>query len=78
MELIVYWTQFAEVKLEDIFLYYSERASFRVARNLIGGIIEKSMELENSPFVGQKELLLADRIQEFRYLVYKNYKLLYG
>lgn len=77
MALTVYWTQFAEDKLEDIFSYYSERASIRVARKLIGGIIEKSMELENSPFVGQKELLLADRIQEFRYLVYKNYKLLY-
>ena len=77
MALTVYWTQFAEDKLEDIFSYYSERASIRVARNLVGGIIEKSMELENSPFVGQKELLLANRIQEFRYLVFKNYKLLY-
>ncbi len=77
MALTVYWTQFAEDKLEDIFSYYSERASFRVARNLIDGIIEKSMELENSPFIGQKELLLADRIQEFRHLVCKNYKLLY-
>jgi len=45
--------------------------------NLIDGIIEKSMELENSPLVGQIELLLADRIQEFRYLIYKKYKLIY-
>lgn len=35
------------------------------------------MELENGPFVGQKELLLTGRMQEFRYLVCKNYKLLY-
>jgi len=39
MELTVYWTQFAEDKLEDVFLYYSEKASLRVARNLIDEII---------------------------------------
>ena len=77
MALKVYWTQFAEDKLEDIFSYYSEKASIRVALNLIDGIIERSMELEKSPLVGQIELLLADRMQEFRYLVFKNYKLLY-
>ena len=77
MALKVYWTQFAEDKLEDIFSYYSEKASIRVALNLIDGIIEISMKLEKSPLVGQIELLLADRIQEFRYLVYKNYKLIY-
>jgi len=77
MALTVYWTQFAEDKLQDIFSYYSEKASFRVARNLIDEIIEKSMELEKNPLIGQKELLLADRIQEFRHLIYKNYKLIY-
>lgn len=77
MELTVYWTQFAEDKLEDIFLYYSEKASIKVAQNLVDEIIEKSMELEKNPLIGQKELLLADRIQDFRHLVYKNYKLIY-
>lgn len=77
MELTVYWTQFAEDKLEDVFLYYSEKASLRVAQNLINEIIEKSIGLSKNPFVGQKELLLTVRIQEFRYLVCKNYKLIY-
>jgi len=77
MELTVYWTQFAEDKLEDVFLYYSEKASLRVARNLIDEIIIASMELSKNPFVGQKELLLTARVQEFRYLVCKNYKLIY-
>lgn len=77
MELTVYWTQFAEDKLEDVFLYYSEKTSLRVARNLIDAIIETSMELSKNPFIGQKELLLTGRIQEFRYLVCKNYKLIY-
>ena len=74
MELTVYWTQFAEDKLEDIFLYYCEKASLRVAHNLIDEIIEKSMGLSKNPFIGQIELLLTGRIQEFRYFVSNNYK----
>lgn len=77
MELAVYWTQFAEDKLEDVFSYYIEKASENIALHLVNGIIDKSLELENNPFIGQKEFLLSDRIQEFRYLVYKNYKIIY-
>ena len=58
-------------------MYYSEKASLRVARNLIDKIIIASMELSKNPFVGQKESLLTSRVQEFRYLVCKNYKLIY-
>ena len=77
MGLIVYWTQFAEEKLEDIYVYYSLKASSRVAHKLIEGIINQSTKLEKNSFIGQKELLLVDRPQEFRYLVYKNYKIVY-
>lgn len=77
MELAVYWTQFAEDKLEDVFSYYIEKASEKIALNLVNGIIDKSLELEKNPLIGQKEMLLSDRIQEFRYLVYKNYKIIY-
>ena len=77
MELTVYWTQFAEDKLEDVFSYYIEKASEKIALSLVDGIIDKSLELEKNPLIGQKEILLSDRIQEFRYLVYKNYKIIY-
>ena len=77
MGLTVYWTQFAEEKLEDIYVYYSLKASSRVALKLIEGIINQSAKLEKNSFIGQKELLLVDRPQEFRYLVYKNYKIVY-
>jgi toxin ParE1/3/4 len=77
MELTVYWTQFAEEKLEDIFMYYSAKASLRIAQKLVNEIIDKSIELEKNPLIGQKETLLADRIHEFRYLVYKSYKIIY-
>lgn len=58
-------------------MYYSEKASLRVAYNLIDEIIETSIELSKYPFVGPKEVLLTGRIQEFRYLVCKSYKLIY-
>ena len=57
----VYWTQFAENKLEDIFVYYSPTASIRTASRLVDRIITRSLELEKNPFMGQKEILLSDR-----------------
>ena len=77
MALTVYWTQFAENKLEDVFAYYSQTASLRIASHLVDGIVARSIELEKNPLIGQKEIHLSDRLQEFRYLVYKNYKLIY-
>lgn len=77
MELAVYWTQFAEDKLEDVFSYYIEKAGKKIALRLVNEIIDKSLELEKNPLIGQKEMLLSDRIQEFRYIVYKNYKIIY-
>ena len=77
MALTVYWTQFAENKLEDVFVYYSQIDSLTTASRLVDKIISRSLELEKNPFMGQKEILLSDRLQEFRYLVYKNYKLIY-
>ena len=73
----VYWTQFAEGKLEDIYLYYCEKVSERIATRLVNEIINRSLELEKSPQIGQKELLLTGRLQEFRYLVFKSYKIIY-
>jgi toxin ParE1/3/4 len=77
MELTVYWTQFAEQKLEDIFYYYSWKVGINIAQKLINGLIDKSIELEKNPFIGQKEILLENRPREFRYLVYMNYKIIY-
>lgn len=77
MALVVYWTQFAEDKLEDVFLFYSKNASEDIAVQLVNKIIDKSLELEKNPLIGQKESLLYGRLQEFRYLVYKNYKIIY-
>ena len=77
MSLIVYWTSFAENKLTDIYNYYETVASIRVAEKLIVGIIDKTIALSNNPKIGQKEELLSNRPHDFRYLVFKNYKIIY-
>ena len=77
MELTVYWTLFAENKLEDIFEYYKFTAGIRTAQKLINGILDSSFEINKNPYGGQKEELLNDRIQEYRYIVFKNYKIIY-
>jgi plasmid stabilization system protein ParE len=77
MELEVYWTQFAQDKLSEIYDYYEITASSRIARNLVTGIIDQTINLGKNPNIGQKEELLKNRPEEFRYLVYKNYKIIY-
>ena len=39
MGLEVYWTQFAEDKLEDIFNYYKIKAGSKIAEHLVEGIV---------------------------------------
>lgn len=77
MELEVYWLELAESKLEDIYSYYSVKASEKVAKKLINGIVESTIGIEKQPQIGQIEKSLKHREQEFRYLVFKNYKFVY-
>jgi toxin ParE1/3/4 len=77
MELRIYWSDFSKNELQMIFNYYKERANLKVARKLVLGVTQAVSKLTNQPNIGQKEGLLIDREQEFRYLVYKNFKMIY-
>ena len=77
MGLEIFWLQLAEDKLEDIYLYYSVKAGKRIARKLIFGIIDTTLDLDKQPKIGQIELSLSDREQQFRYLIFRNYKIIY-
>lgn len=77
MELTIYWTQFAQIELESIYEYYREKAGVRVAKRLIEGIYNETPKLKSQPRIGQAEELLINRKEEFRYLVYKSYKIIY-
>lgn len=77
MELIVFWSRLAENRLQDIFNYYKSKAGIRTARKIVRGIVDATIGLERFPEKGTIEEYLKDRPQEFRYLLYTNYKIIY-
>ncbi|PQJ69646.1 type II toxin-antitoxin system RelE/ParE family toxin [Polaribacter butkevichii] len=77
MELEVYWLELAENKLEDIYGYYLIKANKKVAEKLVNGIVDSTIGIEKQPEIGQIEISLKHRKQEFRYLVFRNYKIVY-
>ncbi len=77
MELEVFWTQFAQDKLDGIYEHYKIKASSSIAKKLVIGIIDQTIDLGKNPNIGQKEELLLARVEGFRYLVFKNYKIIY-
>lgn len=79
MELKIYWTDFAKTELKKIFDYYKKEASLAVAKKIVLGITKETIKLKLKPTnaIGQKEELLESYSEEIRYLVYKNYKIIY-
>ena len=78
MTLKIIWSEFAETQLDEIYEYYEKKAGSRIAKKLVKGIINEPKKLIKSPLIGQEEELLKQRETEYRYLVFKNYKLIYS
>ena len=76
MELKIFWTDFSKNELRTIFNYYSERAGPKIARKIVTGITDEVLKLKNPTDIGQREGMLIDRKQNFRYLIYKSYKVI--
>jgi toxin ParE1/3/4 len=77
MEIRIEWSELSERQLKDIFDYYSFEASPRIAKRIINKMIDRVAILESNPLAGQKEELLSEYPEEFRYLVESNYKIIY-
>lgn len=77
MELKVKWTDFSKNELKNIFEYYKDKASVAIARKLVTGIVNETLRLQLQPTIGQEEELLKNSDKEFRYIVFKNYKIIY-
>lgn len=77
MEIIVVWSDSAIEEIRNIYEYYYSKASKRVADKITNSIVDKTIMLEITPRMGQKEELLAHFKQEIRYLVQGNYKIVY-
>ena len=74
----VVWSDFAELQLDEIFEYYLENASLLVAQNLIEAIILEPNKLLKNPEIAQKEDLLANRNDNYRYIICKSYKIIFS
>lgn len=77
MGVTIFWTDFAKEELKKIYSYHKAVASKNLAKKLVIGLQTKTQILSNHPDSGHKEELLENRKQQFRYLVFKNYKIIY-
>jgi len=73
----VLWSDTSLLQLQDIFDYYTYRASLLQAKKIIKGIVNKSLILESNPLIGAIEPLLGNRPFEYRFIVENNYKIIY-
>ena len=78
MNFEIIWSDFAESQLDQIFEYYVENASLKIAKNLLQKLLAEPSRIMNNPEMLQIEELLIDRPNEYRYIVYKNYKIIYS
>ncbi len=77
MDLKINWTDFSKKELKNIFEYYKEKASLIVARKLVTSIAKETLKLKKQAKIGQEEELLKNDLRAFRYLIYKNFKIIY-
>jgi toxin ParE1/3/4 len=77
MEIKILWTKEALERLKDIFNYYSEDATIKVAQKLVIEIVDFTDVLVTHPEIGSIEELLKGRKKEYRHLICKNYKIIY-
>jgi plasmid stabilization system protein ParE len=73
----IIWTEFAVTELRNIYLYYLTVASKRVANKIRKSIFLEIKILESNPFSFQIEENLISLNQKHRYLIVKNYKVIY-
>ncbi len=73
----IIWTDFAIDNLKDIFDYYSEIATNKVAHKIKKQILTSTKQLVDYPESGQVEFNLQKLNQNHRYLVSGNYKIIY-
>jgi len=77
MEIVVVWSDGAIEELRTIYDYLYFNVSKKVADKISNAIVDKTLLLEQSPRVGQKEELLVHLNKEIRYLIEGNYKIVY-
>jgi len=73
----IYWTDFANSQLKNIFEFYNHNVNKKAAKTIVIEIVKKTETLKSFPNLGSKEILLEDRKENFKKIIYKNYKIIY-
>lgn len=73
----VIWTDLAKWQLKEIYLYYKEVASLKVAHAIEQKIFIKTRKLARNHQLGQEEINPAVAGLKYRYLVSGSYKIIY-
>lgn len=73
----ILWTDFAAESLKEIFDYYKKETNPGIAAKIRRKVLLSTQQLLRNPESGQKELLLEDLAQDFRYVLSDNYKVIY-
>ncbi|PZX15004.1 plasmid stabilization system protein ParE [Breznakibacter xylanolyticus] len=77
MEIKVLWSDTALGQLHEIYDYLNFNASQKIAKNIVKGIVQKTLLHESNPLIGSIEPLLISRPFEYRFIVDRNYKVIY-
>ena len=73
----IFWNQKPIDNLKLIYEYYLGRANEFIADKITEGIVYETIRLSKNPKIGQIEELLIKYLQEYRYIVHGNYKIIY-
>ena len=71
------WSTFSKKMLIEIYTHYSDISNEKIAQRLVDGIVDEVELLKDQPLIGQIELNLNDRTKQFKYLIFKSYKIIY-
>ncbi len=77
MKWTILWSSFAEKQIAGIHSFYIDEASPKVAKKITQGLIKAPSILLKNPKLGQIEPSLIDLKIEYRYILYKTYKIVY-
>ena len=78
MKYKIVWSAFSENQIDDIFNYYTQKATYKVALDIVTQILLAPDILIDNPKIGQKEHTLQHRLFTYHYILSSNYKIIYS
>ena len=78
MKYKIVWSAFSENQIDAIFNYYTQKATYKVALDIVTQILLAPNILIDNPKIGQKEETLQDQLITYHHIFSSNYKIIYS